>query len=311
MGNKYKKGAFIISIVLFVISLPFTVMGIIFHRDLVGANNKNHEFHYKDRLYFYDKSGKLINMYNCKYSNCGYAKETIEDDNYAINYFKLAMDTDKKINDRYALIADYSDTQKEVIIYDIKNNKELGKYAGYKIYNVGIDKNYIIVKSSSNLYGVIEIKDGVIQAVIPFEYKFIGLTSKNTNSKISSDKFVVLKDNTWSIITKDSTLASNITSPIVDYNDSSLIVKNQSDKYSLLSLAGTPKLTGEYKKMSYISKYLEVVDTNNNYYILDSSTLVRVSNSYTVTDESVISSKITTDGINIVIDNETKEIVEI
>ena len=312
MDNKYKKGAFIITIVLFIISLPFTIMGIIFHREQTGASNTNQEFHYKNKLYFYDTSKNLLGTYECKYTNCGYANETIDDGNYGINYFNLTMQTDKMIDNRFAILSDYDSSQSEIIIYDIKDKKELARYLEYKIYNVGLDNNYIIVKSISGYYGVIEIKNNEIQTVLPFEYNYIALPNKVKNSKIASDNFIVFKDNLWSIINKESKLTSDFVNIIVDYDDSNVIVKNQNEKYNLLSYTGISKLIGEYKSIKYLGNALEVRDSMNNYYILNKNTLIRLSNTYQVSDESIISTNVGNDGnINIIIDNETKETVEI
>ena len=311
MDNKYKKGAFIITLILFVISLPFTVMGIIYHRQQTGSDNVEKKFHYNNKLYFYDTSKNLIGTYACKYSNCGYADEVIADNEYGINYFKLTLLSDKIIDKRYAILSDYKDTQEEIIIYDIKNSKELGRYKEYKIYNVGIENNYIIVKDNKDLYGVIQITNNSIKEVIPFEYEFIGLPNKIEKSKISSENFIVLQNNLWSLINETSKLTVEYNNPIVDYDDSTVITKSASN-YSLLSYNGNSKLSGEYKRLNYVGNCLEVMDFMNNYYLLNKSTLTKVSNNYTVNDNSVIGTKADNNGnIQIIIDNETKETVEI
>ena len=81
---------------------------------------------------------------------------------------------------------------------------------------------------------------------------------------------------------------------------------------NLLNYDGTSKLYGEYKKLSYLSNYITVVDQTNNYYVINKDTLMRVSQSYQVNDNSAIDTKINGDGkLEIIIDNESKEIVEI
>ena len=313
MDNKYKKGAFIISIVLFVASLPFTIMGIIFHREQTGASNSDKVFHYKDKLYFYDTSKELLGTYQCTYSNCGYAQETNEDESYGIASLKVNIETDKVIDGKYAILSDYDSTQSQIVIYDIKNNKELGKYLAYKFYSVGISNNYIIVRSlSGGYYGVIQINNGKIETVIPFEYDYIALPNKVASSKVSGEKFIVLKDGLWSVIDKDSKLTNDFTNVITNFDDSTVITKNDNSEYVLASYTGMPKLNGTYKKLNYISNAIEVIDSMNNYYLVNKNTFIKVSNVYQINDDSSISTQSDGTGtIRITIDGESKETVEI
>ena len=100
--NKYKKGALIISIILLVITLPLTVMGIIYNKEIKNVDNPSKLFHYDNKLYFYNEVGDLIGNYECNFKNCSYAKQTIDDEEYNINYYKSDISDTKLINNRYA-----------------------------------------------------------------------------------------------------------------------------------------------------------------------------------------------------------------
>ena len=314
---KHKKVAFIISIVLLVCSLPFTVLGIIYHREKIGADNKGKEFHYNNKLYFYkageDGEKKLLGMYQCSYSNCGYAKENINDSEYGYQQTKVSLAVDKIIDDRFVIISDSPKEQTEIKIYDIVKNKELGKFAEYKIYNFGIVMNYIIVKSFNGLYGVVQIKNGSLVKVLPFEYEFIGLRNKRINNKIVADNFIVFKDNLWSIVDKTGIKKTiDFANPIVNFDGTSVITQTLSGRYSLNKYDGTTKVNGEFKKISYISSGIEVIDIANNYYIMNKDTGKKVSANYEITDSTVIGSRaVGQNKVQVIIDGKTKETVEI
>ncbi|MBE6161642.1 MAG: hypothetical protein E7158_05455 [Firmicutes bacterium] len=312
--EKHKKIAFIISVVLFVLFLPFTVLGIVYHVKNGDSKNPNHEFHYNDKLYFYNNANSLIGTYDCNYENCGYGEEIIEDETYGINYFKMVgLETKALINNRFAIISDYYAEKDGVIIYDIINKTKSDTYAGYKIYTVGIANNYVIVKTKDEKYGVLQLNDS-IQTVIEPTYEFIGLQNAKDveQNKIASDLFIVKKENTWNLI--DSELnkkTSDFVYPITAFNDNSIIVQNQTGTYSLKNYDGTSKLSSEYKKIKFLGNYIEVVDQSNNYSILNKDNFTRVSQIYQITDESVIATRINETSLEIVIDNEVKETIDI
>ena len=98
--------------------------------------------------------------------------------------------------------------------------------------------------------------------------------------------------------------------PIVAFDTKTFITKN--DNYNLYNYNGTFRLNGSYKYLNYISKYIEVKDINNNYYILDGNTLSIVSNTFTTNDESVIETAVNNDNkLEIKIDNEVKQTIDI
>lgn len=311
--NKYKKGALVISIILLVITLPLTVMGIIYNKEIKNVDNPSKLFHYKNKLYFYNEMGDLIGNYECNFKNCSYAKQTIDDEDYSINYYKSDISDTKLISNRYAFIADYKDNVSLINLYDVKDNKSVAMYKSVKNYGVGINNNYYIVAGVTGKYGVIEISNSEVKTILPFTYDFIGLQNDvdlETN-KISSDTFIVKKDNTWFLTdVNEAIFTEKMLNPIVDFDTKTFITKN--DNYNLYNYNGTFRLNGSYKYLNYISKYIEVKDINNNYYILDGNTLSIVSNTFTTNDESVIETTVNSDNkLEIKIDNEVKQTIDI
>ena len=312
MNNKYKKGAFIITLVLLVITLPLAVIGIIFKANGSGEN-PNKEFYYDNKLYFYDKSEKLIGTYECQFKNCGYAKQIDKDDEYSINHYKSDSKQIITNNPNYAFISDYKDEQGLIELRDIKQNKESSQYKSVKNYGIGIVNDYYIAEAISGTYGVIQLKNNKVENIIPFVYEYIALQNDVDleQNKVSADTFIVSKDGKWMLIDKNQAEFTNASEhPIVAFDSSTYITKDEN--YNLYSYEGVPKLSGEYKYLNYVSKFIEVKDANNNYYILDKENMTLVSSLYQVTDESVIDTKINEDDkLEIIIDNESKEIIEI
>lgn len=311
MNNKYKKGALIITIVLLVIVLPLTITGIIFNVKNNNIENPNKEFYYDNKLYFYSNTGDLVGKYDCMYKNCNYAKLSNADDSYGINYYKSSIDTVSLIDNQYAFIADYKDTQNSVILYDVKNNSLYASFKSVKNYGIGIDNNYYIVESLTGTYGVIKISNSKVENVIPFTYEYIALQDDIDleQNKIATDGFIVKKENKWYLIDQnEAEFTAKMDYPIVAFDASTMIVKNET--YNLYTYEGNLKLNGNYKYLNFISNCIEVRDVNDNYYILNSN-LNLISSLYKVVDESIIETKINDDGkIEIIIDNESKEILE-
>jgi len=312
MKNKYKKGAFIITLVLLLITLPLTIVGIIFKNN-GSAENPNKDFYFDNNLYFYNSNEELLAKYECMFKNCGYAKEMNLDNDYDINYYKSEDKTvDGIIDNKYAFISDYKDKQNSVILYDLEKQDIYANYKSVKNYGIGIVNNYYIVQSLTGTYGVIKIEDGKVENVLPFVYEYIALQNDLDleQNKVLADTFIVKKDNKWNLVDEnEAEFINGSENPIVAFDTSSYIIKNET--YSIYKYDGTFKMSGNYKYLNYISKFIEVKDTNNNYYILNKYNMNLVSKLYQINDNSIINTKINDNKLEVIIDNESKEIIEI
>lgn len=312
MDNKHKKGAFIITLVLFLIFLPLTVIGIMYHKQNKD-DNPNKVFYLNNKLYFYSK-GNLLGTYECQFKNCGYAKESNLDSDYKIDSY-VSLLTPKIINNKYAFISDYKDNQSMIYLFDIKNNDSSIMYESYNDYGIGINDNYYIIKGLNGLYGVIKVTDKV-ETVIPFNYEYIALYNKvdlETN-KLDNSKFIVKKDNKWKLIDASEGEYTALFDDVITAYDDTTVITKKDDFYNLSLYNGTPKVIGSfinYKKLNYIGNYLEVIDITNNYYIYNLNTMSKVSQSYIVNENTQITTEEKDNSIIIVIDGEEKETIEI
>lgn len=283
MANR--KAAFIIIIVLLVISIPCSIIGIAYK--FISSNKEitqpikrpNQEFYQNGTLNFYDY-GELLGQYNCKNLNgyCGWAYETIDDDNYNLRYYNdESIDNIYLVSNRYAFLLDVPEIlesyeDREIILYDLIDAKEVNTYKGVKDYSVGINNDYYIVKNEEDKWGVIQLTKNGLTEVIPFEYDYIGLQEdlSSLNSKIISNIFAVLKDNEWFLIDlNNSQLSRPVTTPIISYNKDSMIV-NYYSKESLFNYQGIIQLGGQtYNHIEYVKDYAGYIDNNNNYSVVD------------------------------------------
>lgn len=322
--KEHKKVALIITIVLLVIFLPFSILGFIFHAKYIG-NNPNHQFHYNNKLWFYDDSGKLIGTYDCNYENCDYAREMILDSTYGINFLNTTgMKTTPLLDNRYAIIADSQALMaNEVILYDIVNGKK-NTFRGYKIYAIGISNNYVIAINNDNKYGVVQLTESGFIPKIPFEYDFIALQNKrdSKNKRVDGSKFIVASDGMWKLMSASGEeLSPSFPNPINSFNDDLIITKSMSQSsdefsisesvYNLYTYDGTQPLPGDYNLLRFIDNYIEVVDTDNKYYIVDRRTFQEVSQKYDAYDIEQIATKVENNQLTIIISGGTYETIDI
>ena len=344
--QEHKKIAFITTIVLLVIFVPFTVLSIVFRVKYIN-NNPNHEFHYHDKLWFYDDGGNLIGTYDCNFENCGYAQETILDSTYGIKYL-IPETTEPKafISNRYAIISDTQSMTNEPIIYDVVNKTKAGPFVGYKMYFIGLESDYVITINNQNKYGVLQMTSDQMVPKIPNEYDFIALQGKKeqTNKRVSINYFITSKDGQWQLIdSENNEISARYADPIVEYDDSNIITKSKpktenteeettsseetissEDEYSfddlssyeeayrLYSYSGTQLVPGNFRRLSFITdNYIGAYTQDNLYYIMDARTHSPVSNSYQVEDIQKVTPTVVENSINLIIENATREVVEI
>ena len=130
-----------------------------------------------------------------------------------------------------------------------------------------IRKNQIefIIQDKNNKWGVLYISSN-IEAMIPFEYDFIGLKNElDSDSKLVSNKFIVKQDENWYLVdTVNKKLTSSFDYPIYDYNDKVVVLYN--DTYMLYDYEAkrlVPSLNIE--KYMFENSYTGIISNNKLY----------------------------------------------
>lgn len=177
--------------------------------------------YFDGKLYFYKEENKktLLGTYSCTNKN------TVEKDTKSLSSCYIASNKDNTgwlpiINERYVFIIDSLDKEnKTIMLYDLKNNKTLSRYASIntsinptenKITFISNNNLYIIAENKSNKYGVIKIETEV-KSVIPFNYKSINKLKDYYVTETSGNIYQLIDNN-------GNKVSEEFGSKIVDYN---------------------------------------------------------------------------------------------
>ena len=313
---KYLKGlilVFVLIIVLLVIFSGLTIWGYI--GNLMGVNkppepeNTNRQFKFNDKLYFYDELD-LVGTYECKTINCDYAKGTIDDSNYSINYYSNAKETPIKfISRRYAFLVDDGS---DILLYDILNKSIINKFKAVKNYELGITDNYYIVQDMNNKWGVLKL-DSTAGLVINYKYEFIGIHNelKDGTTHLNGEIFVVKDVNGWKLVSDtDVDKSTYYINQIYDYNNDYVITKKDNYYYVNSIRSGDLLMSNLFSYTKFIGRFIAVIDSSNDYYLLDPERLQAASQKYKVNTADEVTLEETPEGITITVGGEYKEIVK-
>lgn len=285
------KGALIIIVILLIVFVPLSFLTITYK----VKDNKDKEKKqvketlpqfYQDGMLNFVEYNSLLGTYKCNNTNdagfCGYAYETIDDDNYVLDYYEdTYLDELGIINSKYTFLIDTDTTydqnnieNKDILLYDIEQGKVISSYKAVKNYTIGLDGNYFIVKDTNNLWGVIKLEEDLV-TVIPFEYDFIGVQNQLANAKdtLDTELFVGYKNNFWYILNNSGTvLSSPLAAGIYEY-DSDVIVGVLNNKYSLYNYYGNMLLnSASYEGMKIIGKYILTLNYFGKYEVINYNT---------------------------------------
>lgn len=299
-NNTVEKVSFIVIIVLLLLFLPLTGYSIYLKINNVEESapkeNKQKEFYFDGKLWFYDTKSELLGTYECKESFCGYGVSYENEKDYSLDYVEQEVSTLPIINERYAFIKDSNtENTNEVNFYDLKNPDMFKgvKYASVKNYQVGIENNMFIVESQNHKFGVLQITD-MPSLIIPFSYDYLGLVNNvNENGELIADYFVALIENEWMILDKsEARLTKNITNPIVSFSGENIITKDAGNNYQLVDYNGNDVLKESFENLKFIGKYLECT-TNDSFYIYDINNKKSVSQTHAKTRNDKIRTVLT------------------
>lgn len=252
------KKTLITIIVLLVIFLPIGVFGTIKSfsatKPDVKDDNPNKEFKYNNKLYFY-YNDKLLSTYEC--STCTLASSSIDDINYHTNYYKSENnELASVINEYYGLFKENDN----IILYNLVNSKKIDAYKSIKNYNIDATSKFAITEKSNGM-GVIFFD--LSSSPIPNEYEYISLPAHIIDNKLDTSKFIVKKDNMWSIISANKEVdVAQIIDEIVDFNDNYYITY-ANDTYHVYDRNNIEYLENLPKTNVYgVGKYIFVLNNN-------------------------------------------------
>ena len=313
-NRKYTLVAIVLLLVIFV---PLALFTTILHfketPDII--ENPDREFKYNNKLYFY-QSNKLLGVYPC--SNTDYCDYAMPKSNYleaTLEHRETKNEKLSLIQNRYAFLTDSSLAtlgEAEVILYDVVDGKEIGRYKEIKNYGVGINNDYYIVKNKDNAWGVLELSNQA-NVKIPFAYDYILLADnldKSTN-KIVAKTFAVFKDNTWYLVdSNNNKVSTTFFETIVGYNENYVVAKNGVNVH-LFNYQGVSSLAGNYRYINFCGNYLALVDESNIFYLYDLAGNKEIGNRYNVANPSDLRFEVSGDYIRVSLGKEMIENIAI
>lgn len=316
-----KKGVLRTIIVLLCLFFPLSVLSFALH--LLNApteenviDNPNHEFYYQGKLYFYDTNHSLLGTYPCESSMeyCNFASSMIDDNMYALDYYKsddLAIDV---IDSKYAFLVDQQSQNPNPFLYDIQKGRVITKYSSVKNYGIGIEENLFIVGDQELKYGVLSL-DREPRIVVDFDYDFLGIANfvNEDENKIMKDLFVGYKNNSWYLLDANgAVLTDAVDKQIVSYNGKHIITKDDQGYY-LVNYQNKNQLEEErYVSLSFVGKYINVIDNYNDFYVYDITSKENLIEPIHIRNNDTITSKINDLGkLEIIQNDKVIQVVEI
>lgn len=262
---KNKKGFLISTIFFLVLLVVMMIMG--FYYKLTDKVKEEPVVVEKNTIAFYDGNKTILNKYTCQKAYCGFAKTTVDDTNYLLDYYQDGnLENNKTINDCYAFIYDAeNELYEEIILYDFLNKEVINTYKAIKNYNVLIENDIYLVKDLNDLWGVISFSEEGYKELIAPEYNYIGLINNFDieSNTLLADRFLVLKNNKWGIVDQSNVLLSSyLEESVINYTGLYIITKV--DNYFKIYDYSGNVIKGEanYIHIAITGKYIELVSEN-------------------------------------------------
>lgn len=175
--------------------------------------NLNMNIKYKGLIYFYNNSD-LVGTYKCINTKSDCSPAVSGNDKYNIQaidalnslieqpFFYIFDKNYAFIDDSYEQAnANKNQYKRTIYLFNAKKNKIIAQYADIKYsvvneagsYADGANNNFIVMNSNKK-WGIVNIKDGKIKEVLPFEYESINYSLTTGYYIVKKGDWYVLKD---------------------------------------------------------------------------------------------------------------------
>ncbi len=215
-------------IFLLIIFLPVAVLGVsnkVYHA-IIGENP--HHLHKIDnRLYYYNDQGSFIGYYDCQNVSCDDARSTIDDKDFY--YYQEATDDALGVfSEEYVFIQDGDD----IVLYNLKINKDLFHYQTMKTYGSIIAQAYVILGDSQGRY---HVYDTYSKTTLSTTYDFIGASDSMMNMTPNGLILAVKSGEDWDLIRPDGeSLGLNLSGgQVYNYDDNCVYLKKDGHYFLL------------------------------------------------------------------------------
>ena len=279
---------------------------------LEGTLNKSLKYYsyFDGLLYFYTDETKTtaVGSYKCSVvnnvttnnptlSNCMPATDSIFEDN---DMMSVGEENRRSVvpmfNNRFVFVQDGA---KNIILYDLVENKAKSTYTQVNTYTPHNDNNFVLTTGDFNvvavnkkgLFGIISVGVNGVQSVYPFEYKHIEREGNRFIAKTQGDKWIILGGN-----------GTEYKYKIRGYSKDLDLVKVKGTNYDVLSSDGTV-IDSNLKYVQIYDTFYAGVDKNNRVmlytfegYSLLKDSVALGSSTYCRTENPAFKVSSTTDG---------------
>lgn len=267
LSKKQKTIIFIVSIIvlLFIIGI---VLFLIFNKN----NNLNHKeiiiakdnYRYEDGTLYFVVNNKDIGSYKCKNKdkNLCYVAYENNDDNFDVTKYENSNSNkirSKIIKNKYVFIFDNKNkNDQDIILYDIKEQKNKGLYKNIKTYSNLDNKVFLI--NEENKYGVLDFTSTKYKTAIDFKYDYLGIITEDKNKE---EIIVATEDNGGYLINYEGDkLTKTLNGEIKNYNKAYVKTMDATGKYILYDYDGN-KIVDGLNYIDLLDEYYLAVDNEN------------------------------------------------
>lgn len=265
-----QKTIIIVASVLVLLLITSVVLYLVLNKDdktvkkqvVVAKDN----YRYEDGTLYFVVNNKDIGTYNCKNKDknlCYVAYENNDDD---FDETKYENQDNNKIRskiyqNRYVLVFDNKNKKDDnLVLYDIKEKKNLGNYLNIKTYQLEND-NIVFLKDDKEKYGVVEFNSNKMNQIIKFDYDYLGVITENKD--INDNKIVAKKDDGYFLINfEGNNLTKTLTGKIKNYNNKYVKTMDATNKYILYDYEGN-KIIDSLNYIDLLDNYYLAVDLEN------------------------------------------------
>ena len=249
---------------------------------LEALSSKNIPYinYFDGKLYIYRDVEKqnLLGTYNCAnkndiksekdgLTNCTIASDTVFEDNEKETPGESGLIP--IFNERYVFINDtpalVNETNKTVVLYDLKANKAISKYNSVNTYSytglkevsfATVTDLLVSAKNKSNKFGVVKIGLNNVSAHIPFSYNALERIGDYYSAQSDNGYILIAKDSGGSIEFKP------VPDKIKNYNEE-YVTTVTNNLYSVYSYKGEKINKTDYKYIALYPKFYAAVNNEN------------------------------------------------
>lgn len=271
--SKKQKTIIIIVAVLVLLAIISIILYIILNKDNNSDNKKQvivatDNYRYEDGVLYFVVNNKDIGSYECQNKDknlCYVAYETNDDEFDETIYTDQEPLRSKIIKNKYVFIYDNpKKNQENIILYDIKKQKNIDTYKTIKTYDLSED-NLVFIKNKDDQYGLVKFTANNMTTRIDFAYDYLGVITEDKNS--DEQKIVAeLDKGSFLLDYNGEKLTKTFNGSIKNYNGNYVKTKDATKKYSLYTYEGERK-----------DEDLNYIDLLDNYYLaIDSENKLKV-----------------------------------